>query len=144
MLILRSLPLAVLAAALALPAAAQELQSHRAVYTVSVLEKGKTGGGTPGHYAFELKQTCDGYVIQQRLRLEVEGSKGAVVSEQTSQMTESRDGRKLKYEHRSTLNSKTTSFMRGEASLDDEAAARRCSTAERPVGGCPGHAVPQR
>ena len=120
MLIFRSLPLAVLAAAAALPATAQELQPHRAVYTVSMLEKGKAGGGAPGHYAFELKQTCDGYVIQQRLRLEVEGTKGTAVSEQTSQMTESRDGRKLKFEHRSTLNGKTASFMRGEASLDDD------------------------
>src|SRR4051812_14421666 len=114
MLILRSLPLAAILAAVALPAAAQELQPHRAVYTVSTLEKGKVGMGAPGHYAFELKQTCDGYVIQQRMRLEVEGAKGTAVSEQTSQMTESRDGRKLKFEHRSTLNGKTATLMRGD------------------------------
>lgn len=123
MLIVRSLPLvaplAAVAVAVALPAAAQELQPHRAIYTVSMLEKGKAGVGAPGHYAFELKQTCDGYVIQQRMRLEVEGAKGSAVSEQTSQMTESRDGRKLKFEHRSTLNGKTTSVMKGDASLDD-------------------------
>lgn len=120
MLIFRPLPLALLVAAVALPATAQELQPHRAVYSVSMLEKGKAGMGAPGTYAFELRQTCDGYVIQQRMRLEVEGAKGAAVSEQTSSMTESRDGRKLKFEHRSTLNGKTSSFMRGEASLDDD------------------------
>ena len=43
--------------AIALPAAAQELQPHRAAYAVSVLEKGKPGTDTPGTYAFELKQT---------------------------------------------------------------------------------------
>ena len=90
--------------AIALPAAAQELQPHRAAYAVSLLEKGKPGVGTPGTYAFELKQTCDGYVISQRMRLELEGGKGAVVSEQTSQMTESRDGRKLKFEHNASVN----------------------------------------
>jgi len=124
MLIIRSLLLAVLAAAVALPAAAQDLQPHRAIYTVAMLEKGKAGPGAPGHYAFELKQTCDGYVIQQRIRLDVEGAKGSAVSEQTSQMTESRDGRKLKFEHRSTLNGKTSSVMKGEASLADDGAGQ--------------------
>lgn len=114
------LPTVILAASLALPAEAQELQPHRAVYAVSMLEKGKPGMGAPGTYAFELKQTCDGYVINQRMRLEVEGSKGSVVSEQTSQMTESRDGRKLRFEHHSTSNGKQTSLLRGDATLDDE------------------------
>ena len=76
--------------------------------------------GTPGTYAFELKQTCDGYVINQRMRLEVEGAKGAVVSEQTSQMTESRDGRKLKFEHHSLGQRQATSQLRGDATLDDD------------------------
>jgi hypothetical protein len=119
MLILRILPFAALAA-LALPAAAQELQSHRAIYAVTMLDKGKVGSGAPGTYAFELKQTCDGYVINQRMRLEVEGAKGSLVSEQTSQMTESRDGRKLRFEHHSSMNGKQTSVMRGDASLDDD------------------------
>jgi hypothetical protein len=120
MLILRSLSLAALAAAAALPAAGQELQPHRAVYSVSMLEKGKAGMGAPGTYAFELKQTCDGYVIYQRMRLEVEGAKGTAVSEQTSQMSESRDGRKLKFEHRSLLNGKPSTTLRGDAALDDD------------------------
>jgi envelope integrity protein B len=105
--------------AIALPAAAQELQPHRAAYTVSLLEKGKPGPETPGTYAFELKQTCDGYVINQRMRLELEGGKGTVVSEQTSTMTESRDGKKLKFEHNTALDGKATSQLRGEATLDD-------------------------
>ena len=101
--------------------------------------------GAPGTYAFELRQTCDGYVINQRMRLEVEGSKGSVVSEQTSQMTESRDGRKLRFEHRSAANGKQTSLLRGDATLDDErprpVAVQR---AGRPVGrAAQGHAVPQ-
>ena len=120
MLILRSLPLAALGVAIALPAPAQDLQPHRAVYAVTMLEKGKVGIGAPGTYAFELKQTCEGYVINQRMRLEVDGAKGQAVSEQNSQMTESRDGRKLRFEHRSTVNGKATSFHRGDAGLDDD------------------------
>jgi hypothetical protein len=120
MLTSRLLPIAALAASLALPAAAQELQPHRAVYSVSMLEKGKPGMGRTGTYAFELKQSCDGYVINQRMRLEIEGSKGSVVSEQTSQMSESRDGRKLRFEHHSAANGKQTNLVRGDATLDDE------------------------
>jgi len=116
----RRLSLSALLATLALPAAAQELQPHRAVYAVSMLEKGKPGMGAPGTYAFELRQTCDGYVINQRLRLEVEGSKGSVVSEQSSQMTESRDGQKLRFEHLSRANGKQTNLTRGDATLDDD------------------------
>ena len=120
MLTFRSLPVAALAMAVALPAAAQELQPHRAVYAVTMLEKGKAGMGAPGTYAFELRQTCEGYVINQRMRLEVEGAKGTAVSEQTSQMTENRDGRKLHFEHRTALNGKPTSTLRGDAGLDDD------------------------
>lgn len=120
MLKLRHLPLAALVAALALPAAAQELQPHRAIYQVTMLEKGRAGMGAPGTYAFELKQTCEGYIIQQRMRLEVEGAKGMVLSEQSSTMTESRDGRRLKFEHQSTANSKPKSLIRGDATVDDD------------------------
>jgi hypothetical protein len=121
MLTSRHFPLAVLAVfAVALPAAAQELQPHRAIYQVTMLEKGRAGMGAPGTYAFELKQTCEGYVIQQRMRLEIEGAKGTVLSEQTSTMTESRDGRRLKFEHNSSTNGKAKNVLRGEATLDDD------------------------
>ena len=109
-----------LAVVLAVPAAAQEMQPHRAVYTAVVLEKGKPSGGPPGTYAFELKLTCDGYIMNQRMRLEIEGPRGAVVSEQQSQMTESRDGKKLHFEHRSTVNGRQASLFKGEATLGDD------------------------
>lgn len=106
--------------AVASPAAAQEFAPHRAVYAVTTLEKGKPDGGGPGTYAFELKLTCDGYVVNQRLRLEIAGGRAPVVSEQQSQMTESRDGRKLSFEHRSTANGKQTGLFKGEAMLGDD------------------------
>ncbi len=111
---------ALVAATLALPAAAQDMQPHRAVYSATMLERGKPDGGTPGTYAFELKTTCDGYVMNQRMRLEIDGPKGSVVSEQQSQMTESRDGKKLHFEHRSTVNGRLASQFKGEATVDDD------------------------
>jgi len=105
---------------IALPAAAQDFQPHRAVYTAVMLEHGKPSVGTPGTYAFELKLTCDGYVMNQRMRLEVDGPRGSVVSEQQSQMTESRDGKKLHFDHRSTFNGRLANQFRGEATLGDD------------------------
>jgi hypothetical protein len=111
---------ALLASTFALPAAAQEMQPHRAAYTATMLEHGKPGAGTPGTYAFELKATCDGYIMNQRMRLEIDGPRGSIVSEQQSQMTEGRDGKKLHFEHRSTVNGRLASEFRGEATLDDD------------------------
>ena len=78
----RLMPWALAAVTFALPAAAQDMQPHRAAYTAFVLDKGKPNGGPPGTYAYELKLTCDSYVMNQRMRLEIEGPRGMVVSEQ--------------------------------------------------------------
>src|SRR3990167_6623749 len=107
-------------AAVAAPAAAQDLAPHRAVYAVTTLERGKPDGSTPGTYAYELKLTCDGYAINQRLKLEIAGARARIVSEQQSQMTESRDGKKFSFDHRSTANGKQTSLFRGEALIGDD------------------------
>ena len=120
MLNARLLSTAVLFALPALPAAAQEMAPHRAVYSVTMLDHGKPGDGAPGTYAYELKPTCDGYIVNQRLRLEIPGPRGMVVSEQLSQMTESRDGKKLRFEHRSTTDGRETSLIKGDALLGDD------------------------
>ena len=113
-------PLAVVALAVsAVPAFAQDFAPHRAVYAVSSLERGKPGPATSGTYAYELRLTCDGYVINQRLRLEA-GGRAPVASEQQSQLSESRDGRKLKFEHRTAAGGKQVSLFKGEASIEDD------------------------
>jgi hypothetical protein len=103
------------------PVAAQDFAPHRAVYSVTALENGKPSGGTTGTYAYEFKLTCDGgHVTNQRLRLEMAGARGQIVSEQQSQMTESRDSRRLVFEHRNTTSGKQTSLVKGEALIDDD------------------------
>jgi envelope integrity protein B len=117
----RLTPVLFLAAlAAAQPAAAQELSSHRAVYSVITLDHGKPNGEAPGTYAYELRLTCDGYVVNQRLRLDVAGPRGAAANEQQSQMTESRDGKKLRFEHRATVSGRQSSLIKGEALLGDD------------------------
>jgi hypothetical protein len=108
----------VLASLFALPAAGQDFVPHKAAYAVSALEHGKAGAAI-GNYAFELRLTCEAYVLTQRLRLEVEG-RNAAVTEQQSQMTEGRDGRTLQFEHRSMVNGRQTSLVKGEAVIDDK------------------------
>ena len=103
------------------PAVAQDLAPHRAVYTVSPMERGKASrSGSIGTYGYELRATCEGYTVNQRMRIEIEGEGGRtpIVSEQQSQMTESRDGTKFHFEHRSTANGKQTSLFKGDALLD--------------------------
>jgi hypothetical protein len=107
-------------AMLVLPAAAQELAPHRAAYQVFTLEQGKPTGASSGTYAYEFRQTCEGFVMNQRLRLDLPGAQGALVSEQQTQMTEKSDGRRLQFDHRSTANGKLTSQWKGEATLNDE------------------------
>ena len=120
MLIARSMTSALLLAALAaVPAAAQELAPHRAVYAVTTLERGKPNGDPPGTYAYELKLTCEGYVVHQRLRLETTGPRGVVASEQQSQMTETRDGKKLHFEHINN-SGRQSNVVKGEALLGDD------------------------
>ena len=143
MLTVRLLSTAVLLAGFAVPAVAQDFAPHRAVYSVVTLDKGKPGDGVPGTYAYELRLTCDGYVVNQRLRLEIPGARGMVVSEQQSQMTESRDGKKLHFEHRSTTDGRQTSLLKGDALLGDDGSRPGALHRPRgPDGGAAGrHAV---
>jgi hypothetical protein len=104
----------ILAGLTTLPAAAQEFAPHKAAYAVNVLDHGKVGSPI-GNYAYELRLTCEAYVITQRLRLDIGG-----ITEQQSQMTESRDGRTLQFEHRSMVNGKQTNLTKGEAVIDDK------------------------
>jgi hypothetical protein len=121
MLIVRCVLPALLAAVLAIaPAVGQDLAPHRAAYAVRTLDHGKPSGEAPGSYAYELKATCDDYVMIQRLRLEVAGEHGPIANEQQSQMTESRDGRRLRFEHLTTAAGRQASLMKGEALLADD------------------------
>jgi hypothetical protein len=104
----------------AVGAQAQELQPHRAAYDVAMLDHGKASADSPGTYAFELKLTCDAYIFNQRLHIEIDGTRASAVTEQLSQMIESRDGRKLHFEHRTTTNGRQTGLVRGDAVLGED------------------------
>jgi hypothetical protein len=118
----RLAPCLLFAVAATAPALAQDLASHRAAYNVTSFDRGRgTGnGGFAGSYAFELRETCEGWAVNQRMRLEIPAGRQPIVSEQTSLMSETRDGRRFRFEHRATANAKVTSQYKGEAVLDRE------------------------
>jgi hypothetical protein len=115
---------AALGGLVAFTAQAQELRPYRAAYDVAMLDHGKASADSPGTYAFELKLTCDAYIFNQRLHLEIDGTRTSVVTEQLSQMIESRDGRRLHFEHRTTTNGRQTSLVRGDAVLGQDGTGR--------------------
>jgi hypothetical protein len=117
------LPLLTLGSFVALPAAAQDFASHKAAYAVSSLDHGKPTASI-GSYGYEMKATCEGYVITQRLKLDVEGGRGSTSSEQQTQMTENKEGRTLSFEHRTIVNGKQVSLVKGDAVLDDKGAGQ--------------------
>ena len=122
----RNLACVVLASLAAAPIAvataeAQDFAAHRAAYVVTSLDRGRGGGNgeTIGSYAFELRANCDGgYTIHQRMKLEFQGGRTSLVSEQQSSMTESSDGKRFSFDHRTTANGKVTSQFKGDAALD--------------------------
>jgi len=130
MFIRRLTPILLIASSVA-PAAAQDFVGHRAFYNVTTFERGKPSDGTPiGTYAYELRLTCDGYAVNARMRLELDGGRTTIVSEQQSQMEESRDGKKFRFEHRAAVNGKQTTFTKGEASLEADGGQARFSEPE--------------
>lgn len=117
----RLLPCVLLSVVVAAPALAQDLASHRAAYAVSSFDRGRgVANGFVGSYAFELRETCSGFAVNQRLRLEIPGGRQPIISEQTSTMAETKDGKRFSFEHRSTANAKVTGQFKGEALLDGE------------------------
>ena len=106
-------------------ASAQDFAAHRAAYTVTSLDRGRSNGNTVGSYAFELRDNCSGgYTVHQRLKLEFQGGRVSMVSEQQSSMTESRDGKRFGFEHQASANGKVTSQFKGEATLQDGGAGQ--------------------
>jgi hypothetical protein len=114
---LASLAVATIAAPMA---GAQDFASHRAAYVVGSLDRagGAGNGRTTGSYAFEIRANCDGgFVVHQRMKLEFEGGRAPLVSEQQSSMTESGDGKRFTFDHRATTNGKLSSQFKGDATL---------------------------
>jgi hypothetical protein len=102
------------------PAAAQDLAGHRATYILSLSHDGNTGQVAAGQglMAYELKDVCDGWAMNLKLRFDMAADGGETHSIQTTQVTwESKDGKSYRYLIKNGAGDQTEQY-RGEARLD--------------------------
>lgn len=123
MLIGRFLALLAAAWALSLPALAEtrDLVPHRALYKIrpAPVPAGTLPVEASGSVAYEFKHTCDGVEWRQHLDLTAAAGGQDIRLEQTMTGAESFDGRRLRFETRSTSDGAAQPVTRGTAEFKD-------------------------
>ncbi|MBV9836090.1 MAG: DUF1849 family protein [Alphaproteobacteria bacterium] len=108
---------------LSLPAMAQlkDLTPHRALYKIRAAPApaGTLPVEASGSIAYELKQTCDGLEWRQHMDLTASGGGQDIRLEQTWTGSESFDGKRFRFETRSTADGATQPIVRGSAEMKD-------------------------
>jgi hypothetical protein len=105
---------------------AQELVPHLAVYDVTTgrAPPGVTPPTVRGTYVFRLQAECDGVMkFEQRLRFEVRGPGGASELDQSSAGSESADGKRYQFTHKTSVDGKVQPEVRGGVDLGDKGEA---------------------
>lgn len=119
------LAIPVVLAALAVPAldvaAATQLASHRAVYTMS-LGTARSGSNTVdarGVMYLEWAEACDGWTVSQRVKLTLYATQGGEIDTDSNYSSwESKDGNNYRFTVRNLRNGKVSDEFRGDARLD--------------------------
>ena len=97
------------------------LQSHRAVYDLT-LKRSRDGGGISamtGRLVMEWSGECEGAIVNQRMLTQMTGAGGEqVTSDSTLTTWESSDGLKFRYSSRNQVNGKAAEEIKGNASLE--------------------------
>ena len=117
-----ALALAALALLGAVPARAIELIPHRAFYRLHLdLSEGGPSDvvSADGGMAIEVRETCDGWITNQRLLLSVSrGDDEPVVSDNNFTSWESKDGLSYRFNVRDKINDDVSDALDGNAHLD--------------------------
>ncbi len=104
-------------------AAAFEIVPHRAIYK---LDLASTSNPTAisdvnGEMMFQWSDSCDGWTVEQRYRMNFLDAEGAAVEQSSVYATwESKDGNAFTFSVRSTTNGVVDKEVRGRATLDGE------------------------
>jgi hypothetical protein len=109
------------AALLAGSADAAEIVAHRALYTMSLLRASSDSGVTAakGTMAYQWAETCDGWTVEQRYRLNMGYAESADVAIASNFVTwESKDGQHYRFNQKETRNGEDQDEIRGAAKLD--------------------------
>ena len=111
----------VVAAGPALPAPEAQVVPHRAVYSMSLASAKNSSGVIAAHgaLAFEWGDSCDGWTIEQRYKLQLVFAQDVEVEITTNYITwESKDGTAYRFTVRKTKNGKPEEEISGSAELD--------------------------
>ena len=101
--------------------AAAEIASHRALYTMSLAGAKSDSGvvGASGTMAYQWGETCDGWTVEQRYKLNINYAESQDVDVVSNFVTwESRDSRSYRFNQKETRNGSLDEEIRGSASLE--------------------------
>ena len=105
----------------AMPAGAAEIAPHRALYTMELATAKSDSGvaAASGTMAYQWGETCDGWTIEQRYKLNMGYTESDDVEILSNFVTwESKDGLRYRFNQRETHNGKPEDEIRGEATLE--------------------------
>ena len=111
-----------------LPAAADKaatvtIAPHRAIYdmTLTSTKNGSNVADVSGRMVFEWADVCDGWAVQQHLRLRFNYAEGDTSNVASNEVTwESKDGKRYNFNIRHITDGKETENYRGKAELGDD------------------------
>ncbi len=109
------------------------LAPHRAVYELSLLRGDAVGGviGLRGRLALEFADACNGFTLNQRIRIQLVNAEGGAVDSDFSLTSwESRDGLRFRFTLKNELNGQVTDKYVGDAALAGHGKAGRVSYSE--------------
>jgi hypothetical protein len=112
-------------------ASAANLVPHHATYIINLAPDNKNGdvGGVEGLLAFDLKDTCDGWAMDLKMRVIMTGDDGESHSVNISQVTwESKDGSSYRFLMKNGNGTGQPDQIRGEAKSDSGSGAASVTT----------------
>ena len=96
---------------------------HRAVYNMSLtsVKNGSNITGVSGRMLFEWSDACDGWAVQQHLKLHFNYAEGDDSDVTSTEVTwEAKDGKHYNFNIRRVTDGKETENFRGKAAMDDK------------------------
>lgn len=102
---------------------AVDIAPHRALYTMTLGTAKQSSGvvAADGNMSFEWGETCDGWTVEQRYKLNMHYSEESDVELTSNFVTwESKDGKRYRFYERKLKNGDVDEEVRGEATLDGE------------------------
>jgi len=112
------------------PAQASEVTPHRALYVMSLESAKPSSGvvGASGTLAYQWGETCDGWTIEQRYKLEMQYDEDPATEIGSTFVTwESKDGLKYRFNERKTRNGQLEEEIKGDAFLNAKDHAGKAS-----------------